>query len=114
MKKKSKFDEFTNVNWSKLWSEINKECGDDNIKCVDIDCDDASGVLSVAISCDSDTHLWVNKHPRADELGHFGPPSVRMRTHIGGGRNHRVREAFLLLMLAIIEDKNNIERDYNE
>jgi hypothetical protein len=72
-----------------------------------IECDDGAGVLSVCLGVDGDMHATVYPGPRAEELGHFGSPGYRARTHTGGGRCERVRKALLLLALAIKADAPN-------
>ena len=52
------------------------------------------GQLTVAIAQDGDVHLWISGH---EGMSH----PVRMRTYAGGGRHLMVRNALLLLALAI-------------
>lgn len=102
MSKESDFDSMVNIDWNKLFAKVPNDYY--NAESTLFSCDDAGGILRMVIGPDGDVHLGVDEHPRAEEVRHLGSPSVRIRTHQGGGRSDRVRKAALLLMLAIIED----------
>ena len=101
----AQFDNFVKVDWNKIWAGIPEQR-------TQLECDDKGGILSLCLARDGDVHLAVFPHAKADQLGHFGSPGVRVRTIAGGGRNSRTREALLLLMLAIAEDEKYPERDW--
>ena len=101
----SAFDSMVKIDWDKLFKKVPNDYY--NAESTLFPCDDAGGILRIVIGPDGDVHLGVDEHPRAEEVRHLGPPSVRIRTHQGGGRSDRVRKAALLLMLAIIEDGEN-------
>ena len=64
-------------------------------------CDDRCGVIGIMAGPDGDLHAFMRAGP---SKCHFGPPTVRARTHAGGGRSERVRVALMLLALAIDAD----------
>ena len=95
--KKSLFDKLVKMDWQKLWEKV--ETGKHHT----IECDDAESYMTVAASCDGDLHLWLDKGRNSCGIN----PSFRARTFDGGGRSERVRQALLLLAVAIIEDQEN-------
>ncbi len=66
--------------------------------------DDTSGELTVAIAADADAWIAVFSKPDPEEFG----LSHRFRSGFGGGESERVRNALLVLALAIKLD--NLER----
>lgn len=88
------------MDWEEVWKilEPMKSTGR-------ISCDDAQSTMSVMIGPDSDVHLMMQKHPRADAL-RFGE-SFRCRTWAGGGRYDHVQIALVLLAVAIVADRPN-------
>lgn len=90
----SLFDEFVSIEWEKLWEKVNTDGR------YTVECDDAESYMHVALSCDGDVHLMLDRG--RNQYGF--QPTFRSRTFGGGGRNHRVRKALLMLALAIEED----------
>lgn len=70
-------------------------------------CDDRCGVLTVTVGPDGD--LWAGMH-EGDSDCHFGPPGVRARTYSGGGRSERVRQALMLLAVAMVADNRTLKQ----
>jgi len=100
----SLFDKMVRINYPDLWSKVpfwDKKGGGQSVVFA---CDDASGMLGALVGPAGVIHLSLDPHPMAKQVGHFGPPSVRIRTWAGGGQSVRVHRAALLLMLAIVED----------
>lgn len=108
----SEFDKIKKEGWSKNHSpfmlpEWDREKGWNPVT---VECDDCGGGLHIGFGPDGDIHVRLDEHPRGEELGHIGGPGFRCRTWIGGGRNRRVHEALVLLMLAIQEDNEENKR----
>jgi hypothetical protein len=95
-KKESLFDRLVTMDWQALWEVV------ETMEFTNIECDDAEGWLSVCASCDGDLHLSVYPNEKGSRIG---SPSFRARTYDGGGRHERVRQALLLLAVAIKEDQ---------
>lgn len=89
----SVFDQCVNMDYSKIFDRI--------MEPQSATCDDREGVLTVTVALDGDLHLWVKSTPQTTMK--FSP-SFRARTVGGGGRNQRIRDALMLLALAINED----------
>jgi hypothetical protein len=95
----SLFEKCVNIDWDNIWKEL------DTRTIYRAECDDVGGLLDVSISPDGDVHVMMHDHPRAEECGgHFGSPAFRARTYIGGGHQYKVREALIMLALAIKEE----------
>lgn len=95
------FDKLVKLPFQEVFKEV------DTMTRYDIRCDDGDGLLSVVLSLDGDMHAAIDEAPNRRELYHYGPVSFRARTFIGGGRNERVRQALLLLALAIKADSES-------
>lgn len=92
------FDQITKgekLPWPELWEHVG-----DRVR-HSFRCDDRCGVLTVLAGPDGD--MWAGMD-KGDSDCHFGPPGIRARTYIGGGRSERVRRALMLLALAIKAD----------
>lgn len=85
------------IDWSRVWQAL-KGCGSDHFHQVSrIEDDSRTGILVVSITCDADVHIQTFP-------GNDYPGSIRFRTPAGGGRSARVRDALLLLAVAMAAD----------
>jgi len=69
--------------------------------------------LNVYISCDGDAHVAMQDWENIKEDPDSRPdpfPSIRVRTLVGGGRNHRTHQALLWLADAIRRDNEENNR----
>jgi len=89
------FSEFTNIDWTKIWEVITTEGR------YKVDCDDGESTMTIVMSWDGDMHLSMSRTDHALMPG--DTLTFRARTHGGGSRNTKIREALLLLVLAIQE-----------
>ena len=96
---KSVFDSCVKPDWTRLWESVKTNTE------YSVECDDRESILTVVADNQGDIHLYLIRHPKAEECGGgFGGPTFRARTFAGGGRNERIRIALSLLALAITED----------
>ena len=92
---KSAFESVTSIDWATIWSKVRPETQ------YSAECDDAEGYLNVIVSREGDVFLTIDRG--ANQAGMH--PSFRSRTHGGGGHKEKIRQALLILAMAIIEDE---------
>ena len=63
---------------------------------------DGTGIGKIGISFSQDGDTWIHMEP-----SHNGG-SLRFRTHFGGGQSKRVRQALMILALAIKLDNEEV------
>lgn len=66
--------------------------------------------LSLVVAVDGDVHVSMQDWEEMPEEAPSPFPSIRVRTHIGGGRNGRTRQALLWLAEAIRQDNEEHQR----
>jgi len=99
----NQFDEIIKkLDWQKAWAVIggtdsqHQRFGDDQ----------RLGLLMVQFSCDGDAWINILKDPEE-----FGTAQRFRETFSGGGQSKRVREAIMLLALAMVADNKDRPQD---